>query len=126
MAETDERERGQTMYKFEEQYEILISSIETYCAQRGISPWAAARKVGMSTSTMSGLINRNTCPSLYTVIQLCNALNVKISELFGEIGDNFADLEKETVQFFVRYRRLSEQKKEFLRLCLEVAERYEK
>lgn len=49
-----------------------------------MTPHALANKAGISTSTISYLVNGKTKPQIYTILMLCNVLEVRISDLFDD------------------------------------------
>ena len=50
------------MYKLDEESRQLIIALKTICAEKGIKPHKLAQKAGISTSTMSYLMNGKTNP----------------------------------------------------------------
>ncbi|EET60497.1 DNA-binding helix-turn-helix protein [Marvinbryantia formatexigens DSM 14469] len=74
------------MYDPDEACQMMAASIKRICRQRGISPYVLAKKAGISTSSISYLLNGRTRPQVYTVLLICNALGVTIGELFD--GEN--------------------------------------
>lgn len=70
------------MYDPDEACRMMAASIKRICGQRGISPYALAKKAGISASSISYLLNGRTRPQVYTVLLICNALGVTIGELF--------------------------------------------
>ena len=71
------------MYKPDEECRQLIMAIKTICTEKGIKPHKLAQKAGISTSTMSYLMNGKTNPQLYTLLAICNVLDVSISDLLS-------------------------------------------
>ena len=70
------------MYDPEEECKAMIDVLKRICEQRNITPHALAKKAGISTSTISYLINGKTKPQVYTILLLCNVLGISISQLF--------------------------------------------
>lgn len=50
--------------------------------EKGVSSVSLAKKVGVTTVTMSNLINNKTAPSLDTIERIATALNVPLWQLF--------------------------------------------
>lgn len=116
------------MYNPDEECKAMAVALKKICEQRGMSPRALAKKAGISTSTMSYIMKGETKPQVYTVLQLCNALGVQIGDLFDGRDDGVYEAveyvtceEKELVDC---YRCLSVQKKELLRIYVDMLRRY--
>lgn len=125
--ETDYKEK-RAMYDPDEECSKMIASIKRLCDERGMKPHTLAKEAGISSSTMSYLLNGKTMPYIYTIFMLCNVLDVTISELFGEKNEGntalsqISDEEEKLVQ---QYRQLSKQKQELLRVYLDMLLKYE-
>lgn len=72
------------MYNPNEEYEAMIIKLKQICKEKDISPYALAKKAEISTSTMSYLMSGKTKPELYTILSICNVLQINIGDLFGE------------------------------------------
>lgn len=117
------------MYNPEEEFKSMATTLKKLCEQEGMSPHAVAIKAGISTSTMSYIMSGETNPQVYTVLQICNALGIQIGELFDRKDDEVLDTvvhvtcdEKKLVDC---YRCLSSQKKELLRIYVDMLRRYD-
>lgn len=116
------------MYNPNEECKEMVAVLKKLCEQRGMSPHALAKKAGISESTMSYIMRGETKPQVYTVLGLCNALGVRIGDLFDERDDISESVgyvtfdEKELVNC---YRCLSDQKRELLRIYIDMLQQYE-
>lgn len=143
------------MYNPEEECKELVSRIEAICRQRGITHYALAKKANISTSTLSCIMNGKTKPQVYTLLLLCNVLDVSMSELFdekmaeavsletvseegtgqclqfaGDLSENGlrvsgTGLSVDEEELLVNYRYFPKKKKEWVRACVDFLRQYE-
>ena len=57
---------------------VQIAKLKTICQNKNITQYALAKATGMSTSSISCLMRGETKPYIYTVLTICDALNVTI------------------------------------------------
>lgn len=118
--------RGEKVYKPDEECRQLIMAIKTICTEKGIKPHKLAQKAGISTSTMSYLMNGKTNPQLYTLLVICNVLDVSISDLLStEKQDGGEESWKEEKKLLSSYRKLSPGKKRLLAAYTEMLLNYQ-
>lgn len=125
------------MYNAEKECRIMIDTLKVICAQKNLTPYALAKKAGISTSTISYLINGRTKPQVYTMLLICNALDISISQLFEqfEYKDNshfvkyleceMSDVTCEEESMLHCYRRLSNRKKRLLKIYIDMLLQYD-
>jgi len=123
------------MYNPNEECKIMIDTLKNLCEQKGMKPHALAKKAGISTSTISYIMSGKTKPQIYTILTLCNALEVNLSELFNRdpevLPEEQAEKEMKTVsssdeeKMLTCYRCLSDGKKKLLRHYAEMLVQYE-
>lgn len=120
------------MYDPDEECKAMIAAIKRFCEQKNMTPYALAKEAGISTSTISYLVNGKTKPQICTVLMLCNVLGVRISDLFdnnvvsteiSESGVQYITCEEE--KLLNCYRGLSDRKKELLRIYVDMLQQYE-
>lgn len=70
------------MYDSDEECKARTAAIKRLCEQKNMTPHALAKEAGMSTSTISYLVDGKTKPQVCTVLMLCNVLGVQSSNLF--------------------------------------------
>ena len=73
-----------TMYNPDKECEAMIEALKKLCQQKNMTPYAVAKEAGISSSTVSCIMNGRTKPQMYTVLLMCNVLGVTISQLFEE------------------------------------------
>ncbi|MDO4306359.1 MAG: helix-turn-helix transcriptional regulator [Eubacteriales bacterium] len=130
------------MYNVEKECEKLIQNIRLLCQMKSLSNNALARRAGISPSATSDLLSGKTKPQFYTLLQLCNALEVTIDELFGlnsineeyseldgddsggQISKSFVGLNAEERSLLLLYNHLSVAKKEMLRIYMDMLIEY--
>lgn len=117
------------MYNPDEECKAMVAVLKKLCEQRGVSPHAVAIKAGISTSTMSYIMKGETNPQVYTLLQLCNTLGVKIGYLFDGKGDGVSESVEyvtcEEKKLIDCYRCLSDQKKELLSIYMDMLKQYD-
>lgn len=127
--------------------EKLIENIRTLCELKSMSHYAVALKAEISNSTMHSLMNGKTKPYIHTLFKLCNALEVTVVDLFGMtfISDTEMEacasvestreeenackilsggLKADETELLIRYRCLTNKKKEMLREYAEMLRQY--
>lgn len=119
------------MYDPDEECKAMIVAIKRLCEQKNMTPYALAKEAGVSTSTISYLVNGKTKLQVYTILLLCNVLGVRISDLFDNaatteisgLGVQYITWEEEKLLDY--YRGLSDKKKELLRIYVDMLQQYE-
>lgn len=109
------------MHKPEKEYENMLRKLKAICQQKKISQYTLANVTGMSTSSISSLMNGKTKPYIYTVLTICDALGVSIQELFEEQNPNIT--RGETFILY-KYRQLSPPKQKQLEIYVDMLEQY--
>lgn len=114
------------MYDPDEECRTMIVTLKKLCQQKNMTPHAVAKEAGISTSTISYLLNGKTKPQVYTILVLCNVLGVTVSELFDskDNGVFTGDIAGEEEKLIDCYRHLSDKKKEMLRIYVDMLLRY--
>ena len=119
------------MYDPDKECKEMIEAVKRLCEQKNITPHALAKQAGISTSTISYLVNGKTKPQVYTVLLLCNVLGVRISDLFDTVATT--EISESRVQYITYdeekllecYRELSDKKRELLRIYVDMLRQYE-
>lgn len=121
------------MYNPDKTCKVMINRIKKICDQKKMTPYTLAKEAGVSTSTVSYLLSGRTKPQVYTLLLLCNVLDVSISELFEYEGSNqFIDISETELQFITyeekellcKYRDFSYKKREMLKTYVEMLNQY--
>lgn len=119
------------MYDPDEECKAMIATIKRLCEQKNMTPHALAKEAGISTSTISYLVNRKTKPQVYTILVICNVLGVRISDLFDNVaiteisGSGVQYITCEEEKLLDCYRGLSDKKRELLRIHVDMLRQYE-
>ena len=80
---------------------------------RGLTEYRLALDSGLSKSTVSALLHRNTTPSVPTIEAVCNALGITVSQFFAEEGDSLPVNEEQRL-LLQRYAQLTETQKRII------------
>lgn len=118
------------MHNPETECKEMIERLKEICEQKHMTSYALANAAGISTSTLSYMLSGKTKPQVHTVLMLCYALGISITDLFasedkeqeGSYEKQSAFLTEESV--VRRYRQLSGRKKELLGIYLDMLEQY--
>lgn len=113
-----------SVYNPDEEYERMLVALKKFREKKGLSANGLAKKAGISTSTMSYLVNGRTKPQLYTLLVICNVLGISIGDLFEGEGCS-PEEEKEEEKLLACYRQLSDEKKKMLQTYVEMLREYE-
>lgn len=81
--------------------------------ERGLTEYRLALDSGLSKSTVSALLHRNTTPSVPTIEAVCNALGITVSQFFAEEGDSLPVNEEQPL-LLQRYAQLTETQKRII------------
>ena len=106
--------------------ERMRNNFKRICAEKHTIASAIAAKAGISTSTVSYILNGKTHPQIYTVLQLCDELDIDIRELFVETDAGVtlvSRLTEDEKKLLNAYRRMSENQKSQMNVCVELVER---
>lgn len=127
------------MYYPEEECDKLIKKIRRICKEKGVSNYALAKKAHVSSSTIHAILSGKSRPQVYTLLQMCNALEVTVEEVFAGGDERDAvliaqiaedpgeemlvyEVSRSEWEMLENYRRLPEEKKEWVRVCVEALE----
>lgn len=119
------------MYDPDEECKEMIATIKRLCEQKNMTPHALAKEAGISSSTISYLVNGKTKPQVYTILALCNVLGVRISDLFDNVasteisGSGVQYITCEEEKLLNCYRGLSDEKRKLLRIYVDMLRQYE-
>ena len=125
------------MYNPDKECKEMIDTLRRICERKGVKPHALAKKAGISTSTISYILNGKTKPQVYTMMILCNALGIKIGDLFEQENSSTSStgiktpicrwehLSGEEVRLLEYYRIFSNKKRELLRIYVDMLCEYD-
>lgn len=104
----------------------MVQRLRKICAAKGISVYAAARKAHISVSTLNELLNEKTRPQLYTLYKICNALDIRIVDLFDDNAGNVRKTDKKLNPVIVEYQYLPKWKQKLVEQYIEMVAQYER
>lgn len=105
------------MYDPDKEYHAMLERLRIICKQKNVSRYALAKKTGISTSGIGYLLSGKTMPYIYTLLLICNALDISIGDLFNTAGQCYTEEELRLIQL---YRSLPPEKRKLLDLYTEV------
>lgn len=85
--------------------------------ERGLTEYRLALDSGLSKSTVSALLHRNTTPSVPTIEAVCSALGITVSQFFAEEGDSLPVNEEQRL-LLQRYAQLTETQKRIIQQAM--------
>ena len=88
----------------------VIQRIHELRKERGWSVNYLAMEAGLTQSTLSSMLGRNTPPKIDTLVALCNAFGITLSQFFLE-EEEMEIITKQEKELIVLYRSLSSDKK---------------
>ncbi|MDC7286381.1 helix-turn-helix domain-containing protein [Blautia schinkii] len=107
------------MYNPDEDYQFMLSKLKEICKHKNMTMYALAKATGMSTSSLSNLMNGKTKPYVYTVMMICNVLGVSVGELFEKRGTG------EVEKIISAYCVMPPQKREMVRVYMDMLLQYD-
>lgn len=60
----------------------ILARLEELMAERGWSSYQLSKRSGLSQTTISAILKRNTCPSIPTLLAVCDGLGITAAEFF--------------------------------------------
>ena len=88
----------------------ILERIKSLQKERGWSNYQLAQEAAMTQSTLTNMFSRKTMPSVATLIAICDAFEITLSQFFSE-DETTPILTSEEAQFIQKYRRLSRKNK---------------
>ena len=88
-----------------------VERIQQLMTERGWSMYRLAKQSLISQSTLSNLINRGNAPSLCTLIKICDAFDITVSQFFND-GSEPMSLSVRQKELIKKWSDLSESQKE--------------
>ena len=75
-------------YDPEKVCERILKQIRRYSEREGLTMSSLAREAGLSASTISEMMCGKTRPQVYTLMKICNVLDVSMDVLMGEFMED--------------------------------------
>lgn len=122
------------MYDTDKECKRMVAKLRELCEQKKMKPHTLAKEAGISTSTISYLLNGRTTPRMYTILALCNVLDITINDLFDgdneeivegqmETGEQYIDSEEQ--KLLRSYRNLGDRKRKILCVFIDMLQQYD-
>ena len=107
-------------YDPEKVCERILKQIRRYSEREGLTMSSLAREAGLSASTISEMMCGKTRPQVYTLMKICNVLDVSMDVLMGEFMEDGEVPEKPARRLPVQrvYNALPEWKQKRVRSAL--------
>ncbi len=114
-------------YDPEKVCEKILKQIRRYSDREGLTMSSLAKEAGLSASTVSDMVCGKTRPQVYTLLKICNALDVPIEVLMGEYLEDEDPSEKPTRRLPIQrvYNSLPDWKQDRVREYIEMIAEYE-
>ena len=109
------------MYNPDDDYQLMLAKLKLICNQKNITQYALAKATGMSTSSMSCLMRGATKPYVYTVLTICDALDVTIADLLEKQVPEYGEDEEILIS---AYRSLPPEKKRMIKVYMDMLLQY--
>ena len=88
----------------------IIYRIEQLCEQKQMSRYRLAQKSGISQSSISTLLNRQSVPTIQTLEKICKGLDMTLAQFFSE-DDELPNLTEEQKRLLTTWNAMNEQEK---------------
>ena len=76
------------MYNPDEEYQRMLEKFKIICRQKNKTQYALAKATGVSDSSIWNIMNGVSKPYVYTMLLLCEALEISMGELFANFELN--------------------------------------
>ena len=103
-------------YDPDDEYECMLKRLKDICNERKISNYALAKYTGLSTSSISKLMNGETRPYLDTLLKICKTLGISLMELQE---DDMSDRSEEE-ELVRKYRLMNAVKRNMANIYMDV------
>ena len=83
----------------------VIARINEIMKQQGLTNYQLAKISGLSQSTLTNMSTRNTTPTIPTLENICDSLNISLSQFFADESTDFYPVDKrqrEVLDLFIR------------------------
>lgn len=90
--------------------DFVLERIRQLCEERGWTNYRLAVESGIPHSTLHNMMNRCTIPSFSSVMKICNAMGITMSEFFNG-NEEASNLTTDQKDILMVYTKLSPEKK---------------
>ncbi len=109
------------MYNPDDDYKAMLAKLRAICQNKNITQYALSKATGMSTSSLSCLMRGETKPYIYTVLTICDALDVTIADLLEKQVSEYSEDEEVLIGV---YRELPPEKKRMIKVYMDMLSQY--
>ncbi len=95
----------------------ILERIKSLQNERGWTNYQLAQEAAMTQSTLTNMFTRKTLPSLTTLIAICEAFEITLSEFFNE-NQTTIILSNEELDIINSYKKLTKKNKEIIATLL--------
>ena len=88
----------------------IIERIEQLCEKKQMSRYRLAQKSGISQSSISTLLNRQSVPTIQTLEKICKGLDMTLAQFFSK-DDELPNLTEEQKHLLTTWNAMNEQEK---------------
>ena len=88
----------------------IIDRIEQLCEKKQMSRYRLAQKSGISQSSISTLLNRQSVPTIQTLEKICKGLDMTLAQFFSK-DDELPNLTEEQKHLLTTWNAMNEQEK---------------
>lgn len=92
----------------------VLERLNEIMHQKGITDYQLAKISGLAPSTISNMRRRNTIPSIPTLENICDSMNLSLSQFFAKEETIFYPLTPTQKEFIDYYVQLSDEQQELI------------
>lgn len=96
----------------------ILKRIKELQKERGWTNYQLAQEATMTQSTLTNMFARKTLPSVTTLIAICDAFELTLSEFFSE-NETTLILSNDETQLIQKYRQLSKKNKNIINILVD-------
>lgn len=97
----------------------VSNRIEELRQERGWTEYQLAKEAGIAQSLLTNLKNRGNNPSLLTLENICNGMDITLSQFFSQDRYNTAMLSDSQYKLIKKWERLSKTQKEKIMIYID-------
>lgn len=90
----------------------VLKKINDLRIKKGWSIYKLAEEAGLTQSTLSNMITRNSTPNIKTLEQICEAFGISLAEFFSE---NSESSDAEALTLITNYKSLCKRDQELIK-----------
>lgn len=95
----------------------ILERIKALQKEKGWTNYQLAQEAAMTQSTLTNMFARKTLPSVTTLIAICDAFEITLSQFFSE-NETTPILSSEEITLIQKYRQLSKKNKNVINILI--------